>query len=133
MSTVLVPAPGSPLDRVSRRFEHWRRTRQRRSPIPEALWVLAVETARTHGVNTTARTLRLNHTALTKRLKAAAGPTGGPPVPTTFVELIPPPAASPACTLALETARGAKMTIRLEGITPPDLETLSRTFWHTAP
>ena len=70
MSNVSVPAHPSPLARVLRRFERWRRTRHRRSPIPDALWVLALDAARVHGLHQTARTLRLNHTALKQRLHA---------------------------------------------------------------
>lgn len=129
MSTATVPAHPSPLDRAQRRFERWRRTRQRRSPIPDALWAVALEAARAHGLHQTARTLRLNQTALTQRLRAA----GSPAARATFVELIPaPPAGGPACTLELETARGAKLRIQLQGIAPPDLATLSRTLWHAA-
>jgi len=36
-----------------------------------------------------------------------------------------------ACTLELETTRGAKLRIQLQGIAPPDLAALSRTLWHT--
>ncbi len=133
MSTATVPAHPSPLARVHRRFERWRRTRQRRSPIPDALWALALEAARAHGLHQTARTLRLNHTALKQRLNAAGDPAGGPPAGATFVELMPAPTAGgPACTLELETAGGAKLRIHLQGIAPPDLAALSRTFWHAA-
>ena len=129
MSTATVPAHPSPLARVLRRFEHWRRTRHRRSPIPDALWALALEAARAHGLHQTARTLRLNHTALKQRLRAA----GGPSARATFVELMPAPTAGgPACTLELETPRGATLRIHLQGIAPPDLAVLSRTFWHAA-
>jgi hypothetical protein len=129
MSTTTVPAHPSPLDRVHRRFERWRRTRQRRSPIPDALWALALEAARAHGLHQTARTLRLNHTALKQRLRAA----GGPPISGTFVELMPAPTVGgPACTFELETARGATLRIHLQGIAPPDLAALSRAFWHAA-
>ena len=130
MSTAPVPAHPHPLlARGLRRFERWRRTRQRRSPIPEALWALALDAARAHGLHQTARTLRLNHTALTQRLRAA----DGPPVRAPFVELLPGLAAGgPACTLELETARGAKLRLQLQGITPPDLAALSRTLWQAA-
>ncbi len=129
MSTASVPAHPSPLARVLRRFERWRRTRQRRSPIPDALWVLALEAARAHGLHQTARTLRLNHTALKERLSAA----GDPPVCAPFVELMPGLAAGgPTCTLELETARGVKLRLQCQGIAPPDLAALSRTLWHTA-
>lgn len=132
MSTATIPTHPSSLDRVHRRFERWRRTRQRRSPIPDALWALALEAARAHGLHQTARTLRLNHTALKQRLRAAGGPAGRPPASATFVELMPAPTlGGPACTLELETPRGAKLRIQLQGIAPPDLAALSRTLWHT--
>lgn len=133
MSTAPVPAPPRTLARVQRRFEHWRRTRHRRSPIPDALWAMALDAARAHGLHQTARTLRLNQTALTQRLRATGGPAGDPPVRTPFVELLPAPAAGgPACTLELETARGAKLRLQLQGIAPPDLAALSRTLWQAA-
>ena len=114
MSPATVSAHPSPLARMHRRFRRWRWRRQRRSPIPDALWALAQEAGRAHGVHQIARTLRLNHTALKQRLRAA----GGPSARAAFVELMP--------------ARGAKLRIQLQGIAPPDLAALSRTFWHAA-
>jgi hypothetical protein len=68
------------MKRVRQRFEHWRRSRPHFSPIPEALWALAVEVAREQGVNTTAQLLHLNHTALQKRVQARnESPQGRPP------------------------------------------------------
>jgi len=129
MSAATLPAHPTPLDRVRWRFDHWRQTRHRRSPIPEALWTVALAAARTHGVYHTARTLRLNYTDLKRRLGAA----DGAPAPAPFVELLSVPSpGSPACTLELATARGTKLRIELQGITPPDLTTLSRTLWHAA-
>ena len=129
MNTATVPAHPSPLGRVHRRFEHWRRTRHHRSPIPEALWALALEAARAHGLHRTARTLRLNYTDLKRRL----GATGGASTPAPFVELLPVPSpGGPACTLELETARGTKLRIHLQGMAPPDLVALSRALWHVA-
>ena len=94
---------------------------------------MALDAARAHGLHQTARTLRLNHTALKQRLSAAGGPAGDPPVRAPFVELLPGLAAGgPACTLELETARGAKLRLQLQGIAPPDLAALSRTLWHAA-
>ncbi len=132
MNTATVPTRPSPLDRVQHRFERWRRTRQRRSPIPGALWALALEAARAHGLHRTERKLRINHTALTQRLRAADGPAGGPPASATFVELMPAPAGGgPACTFDLGTLRGATLRIHLQRIAPPDLTALSRTLWLT--
>jgi hypothetical protein len=44
---------GIGLKEAQRRFEHWRKARSHnsKSPIPEALWALAVEVAQEHGVN----------------------------------------------------------------------------------
>jgi len=126
MSRAMLPAHPTPLDRVRWRFEHWRRTRQRRSPIPDALWTVALAAAKTHGLHRTARTLRLNYTDLKRRLGAASRT----PAPATFVELFPEPrVGGAACTLELETARGTKLRIQLQGVAPPDLVALSRTLW----
>ena len=115
-----------------RRFENWRKTRPPTSRIPDALWAMAVEVAREHGVNQTARALRLNHTALKKRLQSAGGrrqrcqPTAGA---ATFVELVPPPMALSPCTIELENAQGAKMRIHLARPEAMDLVALSRSLW----
>jgi hypothetical protein len=129
MSLTTLPAHPTSLDRVRWRFERWRQSRQRRSPIPERLWAVAVAAAKTHGVHRAARTLRLNYTDLKRR----AGMADGAPAWTPFVELLSVPVPrSPTCTLELETARGTKLRLQLQGITPPDLVTLSRTLWQAA-
>jgi hypothetical protein len=127
MSPETLPAHPTSLDRVRWRFEHWRRTRHRRSPIPETLWTGALAAAKTHGLYPTARALRLNYTDLKRR----AGVADGTPAPATFVELVPVACGgSPVWTLELETARGTKLRLQLPGITPPDLTALSRSLWH---
>ena len=129
MHSATLPAHPTPLDRVRWRFEHWRRTRPDRSPIPDALWALALAAAKAHGLYRTARTLRLNYADLKRRLGAATRA----PAQTAFVELLPEPRlGGAACTLELETARGTKLRIQLQGMAPPDLVALSRTLWHGA-
>ena len=78
MRTRTTPARSTQLRRVCREFEHWRQTRPRRSPIPAALWALAVDHARAVGVHATARRLRLDYYALKQRVEAAGG--AGAPV-----------------------------------------------------
>lgn len=51
-------APAADLSRASARFEHWRQGRAAGSRIPAALWNLAVDVARRHGVARTAAALR---------------------------------------------------------------------------
>jgi len=119
------------LQRTRRRFTHWRSTRSRGTPIPEALWASAVELARDYGLYRTSRALRLDYNALKKRLESAThhssgGESSGP----TFFELVPPSQAHfPECLIELENSQGAKMRIHLKGANIPDLAALSSAFW----
>ena len=133
MRTRTPPALTTKLSRVCREFEHWRRTRPRRSPIPTSLWALAVEHARTIGVHATARRLRLDYYSLKQRVEAAGG--AGAPVASAgpaFVEMVPTgvgPAGVTECVIDLADARGATMRIALKGPAGLDLTALSQCFW----
>ncbi|MGH9482813.1 MAG: hypothetical protein ACRD1L_12065 [Terriglobales bacterium] len=126
------PAHADPLEQVHRRFEGWRRTRERLSPIPEALWASAVGLAREHGLHKTAGALRLNYYTLKKHLESADGQAGGQEVKATVVELAPRAAAMCEFIFELENARGAKMRIEFKGTDTPDLAILSRVFLNIA-
>ncbi len=140
------------LERVRRRFELWRETREDHARIPDSLWAAAARAARRHGVSKTANALRVNYHALQKRLarktaadgraagkrsgRAIAAAGGGAETEGTsqFVEL--PPFASAdgcECFLELEDADGAKMRVRLRGGGAPDLAALGRSFWNRQP
>ena len=130
MRTTTISAPGTELERVQYRFKLWRKTRKRCSPIPDALWVSAVELARGQGVHRTARALRLNYYSLKKRLAAAEGSPYRSPQKATFIELFPPGVdGTSACTIEMENARGEKMKIHLPGLGSPDLSFLTDSFW----
>ena len=60
------------LEEVRRQFEHWRRTRERRTRIPEPLWTAAVELAGMVGVGPTAKALGIHPDSLKRQVKAAA-------------------------------------------------------------
>ncbi len=132
MRTRTTPARITPLSRVGREFEYWRRTRPRRAPIPAALWALAVEHARAVGVHATARRLRLDYDSLKQRVEAAGG--AGVPVaspPPAFVEVVPTGVGSAGlseCVIDLADARGT-MRIVLKSAALPDLAALSQSFW----
>jgi len=128
------------LERLRRRFEQWRQTRDGRSRVPEALWASAVKAAGRYGLNPTARALGLDYYSLKRRVDAFPGRLTGRttgsrdgsdnPATATFVEL--PPlgvAGSPECIVELEGAGGAKMRIHLKGMPTSDLIALSRSFW----
>ncbi len=124
------------LEGVQRRFEHWRRTRKVFSRVPEPLWAAAVKMAGTWGISHTAKTLRVNYNVLKKRVdhQATTAPSGPEEnAVATFLELAPPTrTGSCQCTLELENASGAKMRVHVEGVAPPDLAALSRSFWNPA-
>ena len=131
------PTPVVPTDlqKLSVRFEDWRRTRRGKLPIPEPLWVAAAELARSHGVCQTAQVLRLEY----KKLKQLTDGQGGRkpvrrrrgPATVRFMELAPPPTAAAECVIELEGPRG-KLRIQWKGATAPDLAGLSRVLWESA-
>src|SRR5229473_1457295 len=130
MKTRTVSASGSPFEQVQHRFDVWRKTRKRCSPIPESLWSSAVELAREHGLHRTARALRLNYYSLKKRFRWIADAPDSSQREATFVEFLPPGAAGPsACTIEMENAQGRKMKIQLQGQGGPDLAVLINSFW----
>ena len=118
-------------EQARQRFERWRRIRPHlHSPIPEALWALAVKTAQEHGASRTARLLRLNYERLKNRLPTADVSALGLQPSAGFLELAPPrPAESFPCTLELEKAQGAKMKIHLASPGSVDRLERSRSFW----
>jgi hypothetical protein len=127
--------PG-PLESVRRRFERWRQSRKARARIPDVLWAAAVKMAGRYGVHRTARALPVEYYSLKKRVEreAAKVPFG---TGAAFLELTPPagrnvtsaPMGSCEYSLELEDAAGAKMRVHVKGAEPPDLTTLSRSFW----
>jgi hypothetical protein len=120
------------MEQARQRFEHWRKTCQPRSPIPEALWALAVEAAREQGVNPTALFLRLNYSALKRRVNSAERTGRHRERRARFVELAAPRSLLSPCTIELESAQGAKMRIHLASPEKVDWVSLSRSLWSAA-
>ena len=131
MRTRTTPARTTQLRRVCRQFEHWRRTRPRRSAIPASLWALAVAHARAVGVHATARRLRLDYYALKQRVDGAAAGAPRPSAPPAFIEVVgagPTPAGVSECVIDVADARGT-MRIALKSPVLPDLVALSQSLW----
>ncbi len=115
------------LETAKMRFEHWRKTRTRKAPIPDELWTVAISTARQEGVNRTAQLLRLDAGKLKRLLVAAGGALPKAPHQPRFVELIAPtPAATPGCLIEFESSSGGKMRIHWEIAAAPDWTSLLR-------
>ena len=132
------PSLSDDLQQVVERFTQWRRTRIGRSRIPEELWQLACQVARTHGVSKTSAALKVSYPRLKRRLLASGSvgkPRDGkrarkPSGQAAFVEL--PPLAAPVameCEIEFEDARGARLLLRWKGLDAPDLTTLGQVFW----
>jgi len=129
--------PGIPkeLQRICRRFDRWRKSREGRAPIPERLWRAAVESAKEHGVCRTAQVLHLDYNKLrrmagsTVLARQATFPSDSR---SAFMELVAPLATgSLDCVIELEGPRG-KLRIQWKGTTAPDLAGLSRSLWEAA-
>lgn len=120
-------AESGDMEAVRTRFEQWRSSRSRKSPIPDELWKLAIDVARQQGVNRAAQHLHLDAGKL-KRLIVAASPRRSKrPRQPRFVELIAPPtAACPEYMIEFESAAGSKMRVHWKTAAAPDWVNLLR-------
>ena len=121
------PINNPQIEQVQKRLDAWRKTRKRRSRIPDHLWESAVKAAGQYGLHKTAKALHLDYNALKKRLKTVTDGNKSAPA---FVELISP-VSSPnsECLIELESRHGEKMRIHLKGAALPDLAPMVAVFW----
>lgn len=124
------------VQRLQKRIEDWRKTRQKRSPMPEPLWNAAVQLAQRDGVYSVSRALQVNYQTLQARLAMASAATKSqraPTAPKGFVELSPtlpmPTAPRTESLVELSDDEGAKLTIRLPAESDLDVERLAESFW----
>jgi len=123
------------LEELGGRVEHWRQTRAKLSPMPEALWREAVSLAREHGVFKVSRAARLSYGSLKRRLEGSGAqePARGLGGAAGFIELDPLRlfgAAEPAGPLLeLSGADGSKLVIRLSSGKAVDVLGLAAAFW----
>lgn len=57
------------IEEVRDQFEQWRHTRNKRSKIPDHLWLAAIKMSEIYGLNKTSKMLRLNASDLRKRIE----------------------------------------------------------------
>lgn len=129
------PTASVRVQQVRARIEGWRKTRMKRSPMPEPLWEAAVELTRCDGVHPISRALQLNYQSLKCRVALASGVTSGrrgAGVARGFVELSSPLPIAPPSPVGLEVelsgSDGAKLTIRLPAERALDVERLAEAF-----
>ena len=122
--------PAVNLEEVKARFDEWRRNRKGRAPIPDELWALAADVARTEGVSRASTELRVEWNHLKRRMAVSSGRSSRPALPR-FVELVAPRGESlPECVIELE-GRRAKLRIQLKDASASYLATLSRELWES--
>jgi len=119
------------LEEVRDQFKSWRKSRERRTAIPETLWEAAVSLSEDYPTLQISKSLRLNYTALKNRVQAShsgSSPrTGSGPA---FVELDFGRSIFPGeCIVEMEDKSGSKMKMHLKGVTGVDLLELGRAFW----
>lgn len=117
------------LSEVQSQFECWRRSRNRGTRIPEALWRAAIETARKHGVSKTTQVLGLDYYALKKRLESPLEVSGSEPVAGREFLEIPLFASAPDCVLEMADAEGARLRVELRGSAAAHCEALAQALW----
>jgi hypothetical protein len=114
------------LIRAQQRFQAWRDQRTPGTRIPQALWAIAVQLAKIHGVSRTAAALRLDYYGLKQRGEDVATPSS--PAHPSFVEVTPAPLLARQCRLEFENRSGVVIRVQLVGYDAADLEALSRGF-----
>lgn len=114
------------------RIARWRRTREKRSAMPEALWQEAVTLARKKGTYAVARGVKVDYQSLARRVAESRGGDGEAPASSTFVELsgaqLFGPPTPPEPVIELYDSAGVRLTIRLGWGAPLDVAGLVRSF-----
>ena len=129
-----LPAPSNkmpPLEQVQKQFEHWRRSREKRGAIPDALWQAAIMLFPDYGLHRISKALRLNYTDLKHRVNACQSTCEQSDVSTAgFIELGLSDAMRPAeCIIEMADQKGASMRMYLKGEAGIDLLELGKAFW----
>ena len=127
-SNVSIPEP---IVQLQGQLEQFRSSPVHRARLPAALWRVAVELARQHGLYVVAHLLRLDYVQLKKRLGGVVKAPRKAAAPA-IVELIGAHAAAASeCMIEFESALGGKMRIQWRGAASPDWTSLLRA-WREA-
>ena len=122
--------PPEDVAEVRRRIQKWRKTRKKRTRMPEELWSAAAGLARVHGVHPISQALRVNYESLRNRVRAGVPAVKGEDKTAAFVELQPAWLdAAPRCTVELREPSGTTMTIKVTDPRELDVVRLLDGFW----
>lgn len=127
MSTALSTQHQDRLQAVSDAFAEWRRSRQKRTPIPEELWHAATALSPVYSTLQISRALRLDYAKLKRRIDESASRK----TPSGFIELEAESlfAAACCCSIQLRSPEGFQMEIRAEAASPSELVPLISVFF----
>ena len=105
------PQPQDRLQSVSDAFAEWRRSREKRGPIPESLWRAAVALSSSYSTYRIAKVLRLDYAKLKRLVTESTVPESSQ----RFVEIRAESLFAPAqCSIQLHNPAGFHMEIRAE-------------------
>ncbi len=112
--------------KVRERIDHWRKTRQKLSPMPDDLWEAAVGLAQSHGVFQMSRELTVSYRSLKNRVgQASDAGRSDDDHSVDFIELSGSALSSSVerdvTILELSNTEGAKLTFRFSSRSDLDL------------
>jgi transposase-like protein len=122
------------LEQLRQRFTEWRKTHTLRSKFPEELKLAAAQLVQHNGIETVVQALKVDKPSLEKwtaRLQQQRSPIRKANVEPTFVELFasaPPHKAAGSCLIEVESRRGSKLKLELNGVQTSELTELIRAF-----
>jgi len=122
---------------LTKQIESWRQTREKRTRMPEDLWVEAVGVAQKHGIWKVSNATRISYESLKARMERVEPPVSGVAVDaggSGFVSVAPAPqifgTPEPVATeVELVAVDGARLVVRVEGREGLDVAGLARAFW----
>jgi hypothetical protein len=132
-SKILIPAAQNnptklTLTEVQKKFETWRKTREKRTRIPKELWGAAIALLPDHTPYEISKTLSINFSRLEKQILSARveQPKIKPP---SFIELdIGKNNSNAECILEVENKAGSKMKLYFKNNPSLDLMEFSKAF-----
>jgi hypothetical protein len=126
-----LPNSRSTLKDIQNQFEIWRRTREKRAPIPAPLWGAAVNLSKDYTILQISKALRLNYTDLKDRVLSQPDEEivkVERNLP--FIELDFEQIKSPShCVIEMEKSNGAKLKMYFSGEGNLDFLELGKSFW----
>jgi hypothetical protein len=125
------PQQSPTIEEVREQFENWRRSRKKRTAIPEHLWAAAVSLTQRHSVHEISRNLRLNYAGLRKRTQSSPSERLPETVRPSFIGLEIGQSEYAEYVIEMSQCNGAALKAHIKGPVIDFLE-LSKSFFGSA-